>query len=83
MRIKKAMTYWVYSFFLSLITVVCVQELILKDYYQLNYIGGFILSAIVDFLIIIGLYDNTPSIRMKMYLKKIKEMYKDNTEIKT
>lgn len=83
MRIKKAMTYWVYSFFLSLITVVCVQELILKDYYQLNYIGGFVLSAIVDFLIIIGLYDNTPSIRMKTYLKKIKEMYKDNTEIKT
>lgn len=83
MRIKKAMTYWIYSFLLSLITVVCVQELILKDYYQLNYIGGFVLSAIVDFLIIIGLYDNIPSQRLKDRLEKIKKIFEDNTQIKT
>lgn len=80
MRIKKAMTYWIYSFTLSLILLICVQKFLLKDFYQLNYDGGFLLGAFIDFLIILGLYDNVPSERMKQKLEKIKKIFKDNNE---
>ena len=80
MRIKKAMTYWIYSFTLSLILLICVQKFLLKDFYQLNYVGGFLLGAFIDFFIILGLYDNVPSERMKQKLEKIKKIFKDNSK---
>lgn len=82
MRLKKAITYWLYSFCLSFIIVVSVQNFILKDHYQLNYIGGFLLSAFVDFLVIIGLYDNIPSKKTTIRLNIIKKLYKNNGETK-
>lgn len=83
MRLKKAMTYWLYSFCLSFIILICTQKFILQDHYQLNYIGGFLLSGFVDFLVILGLYDNIPSETLKKRLKKIKKVFEDDTQIKT
>lgn len=75
MRLKKAIIYWSHSFTLSFIILICTQKFVLQDHYQLNYIGGFLLSAFVDFLVILGLYDNIPSERMKNRIEKIKKVY--------